>query len=161
MFPCQLCKAYAVLWAARPFVGSETPKHNDFDQFWKFLNIFQETHDFLILTDSVIICIYLKTTERHFRNQGNIRHPTSKLLKWDSAQTLDTFRNPSLQILLPGRHHWFNLFSYNFFWTELKECVWNKIEETTFADTDFFFLVLFSKKQSRFRQNSNPSEKMS
>ena len=31
--PCQLCKAYAVLWAAICFVGSETPKHNDFDQF--------------------------------------------------------------------------------------------------------------------------------
>ena len=31
--PCRLRKAYAVLWAANRFVGSEKPKHNDFDQF--------------------------------------------------------------------------------------------------------------------------------
>ena len=29
--PCQLRKAYAVLWAANRFVGSGTPKHNSFD----------------------------------------------------------------------------------------------------------------------------------
>ena len=40
-------------------------------------NIFQEMHNFLVLTDPVIICIYLRTTGRHFRDQGNIRHPTS------------------------------------------------------------------------------------
>ena len=34
--PCQLPKACAVPWAAHRFVGSETPKHNDCDQFWKF-----------------------------------------------------------------------------------------------------------------------------
>ena len=27
---------YDVLWAANCFVGSEAPKHNVFDQFWKF-----------------------------------------------------------------------------------------------------------------------------
>ena len=46
---CQLRKAYAVLRAANRFVGSETSKHNDFGQ---------ETHNFLVLTDAVIICIY-------------------------------------------------------------------------------------------------------
>ena len=30
---CWLRKAYAVLWAANRFVGSETPKHNDLDNF--------------------------------------------------------------------------------------------------------------------------------
>ena len=34
--PCRLRKAYAVLWAANRFVGSETPKLTAFDQFWKF-----------------------------------------------------------------------------------------------------------------------------
>ena len=33
---CHLRKAYAILWAANRFVGSETPKYNDFEQFWKF-----------------------------------------------------------------------------------------------------------------------------
>ena len=37
--PRQVCKAYPVLWAANRFVGSETPKHNDFDQFWKLNTI--------------------------------------------------------------------------------------------------------------------------
>ena len=43
-------------------------------------NILLETHDFLVLKDPIIICIYLRTTDRHFRDQGNVRHPTSKLL---------------------------------------------------------------------------------
>ena len=29
--------AYAVLWAANLFIGLETPEHNAFDQFWKFI----------------------------------------------------------------------------------------------------------------------------
>ena len=37
--PRQVCKAHPVLWAANRFVGSETPKHNDFDQFWKLNTI--------------------------------------------------------------------------------------------------------------------------
>ena len=57
-------------------------------------SIFQETHDFLVLTDPVNICIDLRTIKRHFRDQGNVRHPTSKLLKCDLIQTLNTFRNP-------------------------------------------------------------------
>ena len=32
-------------------------------------NIFQKTHNLLVLTDPVTICIYLRTTERHFRDQ--------------------------------------------------------------------------------------------
>ena len=61
-------------------------------------NIFQESHDLLVLTVSIIICIYLRTTDRHFLDQGNVRHPSSKLLKCDVVQTLNTLRNPSLQI---------------------------------------------------------------
>ena len=61
-------------------------------------NIFQKIHDFLILKDPVIIYIHSKTTDRHFRDQGSFRHPTSKLLKCYLIQTLNTFRNPSLQI---------------------------------------------------------------
>ena len=34
--PGQLRKAYAVLWAANCFAGLKTPRHNGFDQFWKF-----------------------------------------------------------------------------------------------------------------------------
>ena len=34
--PRRLRKAYALLWAANRFVGSETPKRNSFDQFLKF-----------------------------------------------------------------------------------------------------------------------------
>ena len=33
-----------------------------------FPNIFQETHDFLVLKDPAIICIYSRTTDRDFRD---------------------------------------------------------------------------------------------
>ena len=59
-------------------------------------NIFHETHDILVLTDPLIICIYLRTTDRHFRDQGNVHYPISELVKCDLVQTLNTFWNPSL-----------------------------------------------------------------
>ena len=37
----------------------------NFENVSSILNIFQEKHDFLVLTDPVIICIYLRTTDRH------------------------------------------------------------------------------------------------
>ena len=46
----------------------------------------------------VIICIYLRTTDRHFRDQENVGRTTSKLLRYDFVQILTTFRNPSLGI---------------------------------------------------------------
>ena len=36
VFTLSVCKAYVILWVTNRFVGSETPKHNAFDQFWKF-----------------------------------------------------------------------------------------------------------------------------
>ena len=75
----------------------------NFENVNSILNIFQEIHDFLVLKDPVIICIYLKTTDRHFRDQGNIPHPTSKLLKCDLVQKLNIFRNPSLRIFAAGK----------------------------------------------------------
>ena len=66
-------------------------------------NFFQETHYFLDLTDPSIICIYLRTTDRNFRDQRDVRHPTSKFLKCDLVQTLNTFRNPFLRIFATGK----------------------------------------------------------
>ena len=66
-------------------------------------NIFQETRDFLVLTDPLIIFIYLRTTDKHFRDQGNVRHPISKLIKCDLVLTLNTFQNPSLLIFTVGK----------------------------------------------------------
>ena len=60
--------------------------------------ILQETHDFLVFTDPVVICIYLRTRNRHFHDQGKVRRPTSELLKWNLVQILNTFQNPSLLI---------------------------------------------------------------
>ena len=73
------------------------------EHLYSISNISRETNDFLVLTDPVIICIYLTTTGRHFCDQGNVRHPTSKLLKSDLFQTLNTFRNPSLRIFVAGK----------------------------------------------------------
>ena len=66
-------------------------------------NIFRETHDFLVLTDPVVICTYLKTTDRHFRDWGNVRHPTLMLLKCDLVKTSNTFLNPSFRIFAAGK----------------------------------------------------------
>ena len=61
-YPCRLRPA--VLWAANRFVGSETPKYNAFYLFSKkfkdlnsISNIFQEKHDILVLTNSVITIV--------------------------------------------------------------------------------------------------------
>ena len=51
----------------------------NFENLNSISNIFQETHHFLVFADPVIICICFW----HFRDQGNVRHPTSKLLKCD------------------------------------------------------------------------------
>ena len=64
---------------------------NNFENLNSIWNVFQETHELLILTDPVIICIYLRTTVRLFRDQGNARHLSSKILKCDLVQTLNTF----------------------------------------------------------------------
>ena len=55
----------------------------NFENLNSISNIFLETYAFLVLTDPVIIYICLRTTDRHFRDHGNVRHPISKLLKCD------------------------------------------------------------------------------
>ena len=75
----------------------------NFENLNSISNIFQEIHSILVLTEPAIIYIYSRTTDRHFRDQGNVRHPTSKLLKCDLVQTLNTFRNPSLRIFDAGK----------------------------------------------------------
>ena len=74
----------------------------NFENLNTISNIFLETHDFLVLRDLLIICIYLRTTGRHFREQGNVRYPTSKLVNCGLAQTLNSFRNP-LQVFAAGK----------------------------------------------------------
>ena len=75
----------------------------NFENLSSISNIFQKTHDILVLADPLIICIYLRTTDRHFRDQGNVCHPTSQFLKCDLVQTLNTFRSPSLRIFAAGK----------------------------------------------------------
>ena len=75
----------------------------NFERSNSILNFFQEIQDFLVLTDPVIICIYSRTTDRHFRNKGFVLHPASKLLKCDLVLTLNTLNNPSLWILAVGK----------------------------------------------------------
>ena len=73
-----LRKAYVVLWAANRFLGSETPKRNDFEQFWKFKFHFEH--------------FPRNTQDVSFDHQGSARrHLTSTILKLDFVQTLNTF----------------------------------------------------------------------
>ena len=75
----------------------------NFENLNSISNLFQETHDFFVLTDPLIICIYLGTTDRHFRGLRNVRHSTLKLLKCDLVQKLSTFRKHSLRIFAAGK----------------------------------------------------------
>ena len=98
--PCRLRKTYAILWAVNRFVGSEISKHNafnlineNFEKLNSISNIFLETRDFLVLTNSIIICIYLRKSKRKLlwkKPQEDIftkvRHPTSNLLRCDLVQ---------------------------------------------------------------------------
>ena len=74
------------------------------------LNIFQETQDFLFLTDSVIICIYLRKSQpKVFKKPPKViswseELQISKLLKWDLIHSISTFWDLSLGLLLQGRH---------------------------------------------------------
>ena len=84
--------AKRILYSAQPTVWLTRRPLNtmlltNFANLSSISNIFQETHEFLVLTDPLIVSIYLRTTDRHFRGQGNVRHPTSKLLKCDLVQT--------------------------------------------------------------------------
>ena len=47
--------------------------------------------------------LHLFEKHRHFRDQGNVLHPTWKLLKCDFVQTFHTFGNPFLQIFAAGK----------------------------------------------------------
>ena len=76
----------------------------NFENINSISNIFQETQDFLVFKDPLISCIYLKTTNGHFRDQGNVHHPSLKLLKPDLVQTLNTFRTNLCGFFLPGKH---------------------------------------------------------
>ena len=104
--PCQLRKSYAVLWAANRFVGFEAPKHNGFDEFWKLkfhFEHFPKNTRFLSFDGpSNYLHLFLRTTGRHFLDQGNVLHPTSKLLKCDLVETLH-LRTLIRGFLLPGR----------------------------------------------------------
>ena len=87
----QVHKAYAVLWAGNLFVGSEIPKRNDVDEFWKLKfhsEHFPRNARFLSF-DGPSNYFYL------LKNQGSVCHPTSKLLKYDLVQTWNTFQNPA------------------------------------------------------------------
>ena len=75
----------------------------NFENSISISTIFREIHNFLVLADPVIIYIYLRTTGRHFHDQGNVGHPTSKLLKCDLVQALHTFQNTSLRIFAAGK----------------------------------------------------------
>ena len=48
----------------------------NFENLNSISNISQGTRDRLVWTDPEMICIYLRTTGRHFHDQGNDRHPT-------------------------------------------------------------------------------------
>ena len=68
------------------------------------LTNFENLNSILERFDGPSNYLYLfKSNRQTFSRQGNVRHSTSKLLKCDLVQTLNTFRNPSLRIFDAGK----------------------------------------------------------
>ena len=122
--PYHVRKTYTVLSVANRVVGLDTHLNimllSSFENLNFISYIFQATHNILVLTDPIIMCIYLRTTDIHFRDQGNDRYLTSKLLKCDLVQILNNFRNLFGGILLQIKHLLFFIIGWGlkmvFFW---------------------------------------------
>ena len=122
--PYHVRKTYTVLSVANRVVGLDTHLNimllSSFENLNSISYIFQATHNILVLTDPIIMCIYLRTTDIHFRDQGNGRYLTSKLLKCDLVQILNNFRNLFGGILLQIKHLLFFIIGWGlkmvFFW---------------------------------------------
>ena len=101
-------RSSAVFWADNCFVDLETPKHNDFDQFWKFkLNLehFPRNTRFLIF-DRPSDYLYLFKNNRKTFSAPRERPLFHQKVTW-SKQIL--FGTLLCRILLPGRHLLFEL----------------------------------------------------
>ena len=110
--PSHLHKKNAVPWAANRYVGLKTPKHSAFyriDENFENLNSISPRNTRFLSFDGLSHHLYLfkkepaygplkKNTDRHSCDLGNVSHSTSRLLKRDLVQTLNTFQDPSLQI---------------------------------------------------------------
>ena len=94
-----LCSEQTTVLLARKHLN--TMLLTNFENLNSISYIFQEKHDFLVFTNPVILCIYLRT--RQFCDQENVHHSTSKLLKCDLVQTLNTFRNLCWRIFAAGK----------------------------------------------------------
>ena len=75
---CLVGYAKRILYSEQPTVllarrHLNTMLLTNFDNLNSISNIFQETHDFLVLTDPVIICIYFRTTDI-FVTMGTSKH---------------------------------------------------------------------------------------
>ena len=116
----QLRKAYAVLWTANRFVGSETSKTmilSNFENLNPISNIFQETRDFLVLTETIINYLYLfKNNDRHFRDQ--VERPSSHLKvtkMWFGPKSKEIPFGTLLWGFLPPGKHLLFYFHFLFF----------------------------------------------
>ena len=112
MFTFPFTQKNAVPWAANRYVGLKTPKHSAFyriDENFENLNSISPRNTRFLSFDGLSHHLYLfkkepaygplkKNTDRHFCDLGNVSHSTSRLLKRDLVQTLNTFQDPSLQI---------------------------------------------------------------
>ena len=101
---CQLCKAYAVLWAANCFVGLKTPRHNGFDQFWKFklhFEHFPRNTRFLSFDESSNYLYLFKDHQQTFPRPGERTPSHFKVTKkWFGPN----IKHPLWKCSLPGRH---------------------------------------------------------
>ena len=106
LFTLSVMQSVCYTISSQPFFGWETPKHNSFDQFWKFnfyFEHFPRNTRFLSFGGPSNYLYLFKNYRQTFHDQGNVDHPTSKLLKCDLVQALHTFQNPSFGFFAAGK----------------------------------------------------------
>ena len=108
LFTSPVTQSVCCTLAANRFVGSETAKHNAFDQFWKFKFRYFPKNTWFLSFERPINYLHLYRNHRHlrttdFRDQVNVRHLTSKLLKCGLVQALSILWNLSSWIFATGK----------------------------------------------------------
>ena len=90
--------------------------------------------NFLVLTDPLITCIYLRPTSRRFRDQENVHYSTSNLI---CSNLLNTFATLLCGFLLLVKHLLFNYLTIlddklQIFWIHHNKSVFNTFKTSNY-----------------------------
>ena len=105
LFTLSVTQSVCCNLSSQPFCCLETPKHNTFDQFWKFKSHFEHfpRNTRLLSFEGPSNYLYLFKNYRQTFSWPGERPSSLKLLKCDLIQTLNTFWDLYLRIITAGK----------------------------------------------------------